>query len=635
MRIKTSSLILACAALLLILSPGLQEIGLAEQISTAYPAGAATGMQTAGAGSKPYEYGQPPLDDNGGSQALEEPPDPRELPPGPPGGDYPDTVTVEKTAAEVPGCRTYEVNLSISGDPHITDARPIDLVVLIDVSASMDEGAPSVWTKGKKHAVTFAQNIAARTDSYVAIVTFAHNMNSNGEGVANRNLTGSTDGDTFLKLNFTSHKGDINSSINNINKYSGGSNIEAGLRKALQLLNRENRDHAHKVIVLFSDGLANVSNDVLPGPDWPIHHNAHTAAAVAAGHAAWITARIYTVGLFKEVPAESRDIARETLDWAGNAGLYEAVSEDDMEEILNDIYAQIVPVATDAVVTDKIAEGFELVPGSISGPGVYDEETRTITWDLGEIEGEAALTYMVRAGSSNPGGLQMPISDWAKLDYADVNGSPAQKQFPLPRVDVPPPLAVDAGVDRTLPPGGSIGIGDNLLVSGGTGPYSYLWTCDTDPGWSSNEENPQVSPAGDTIYNVTIKDSKGCTVSDNVAVTILKGSITVSKVMENGAGGARSFPIYVEGNGHTWSMLLSAGESATITGLEPGTYTVREVVPMYYRPAGINPQTVNIGPDNPTGHVTVANRKVNDAWFWDEDEKINTFSVIKVFSSSS
>ncbi|MFY9541428.1 MAG: hypothetical protein WBK64_00485 [Dethiobacteria bacterium] len=174
-----------------------------------------------------------------------------------------------------------------------------------------------------------------------------------------------------------------------------------------------------------------------------------------------------------------------------------------------------------------------------------------------------------------------------------------------------------------------------MLVSGGTGPYSYLWTCDTDPGWSSNEENPQVSPAGDTIYNVTIKDSKGCTVSDNVAVTILKGSITVSKVMENGAGGARSFPIYVEGNGHTWSMLLSAGESATITGLEPGTYTVREVVPMYYRPAGINPQTVNIGPDNPTGHVTVANRKVNDAWFWDEDEKINTFSVIKVFSSSS
>ncbi len=70
MRIKTSSLILACAALLLILSPGLQEIGLAEQISTGYPAGAATGMQTAGAGSKPYEYGQPPLDDNGGSQAL-------------------------------------------------------------------------------------------------------------------------------------------------------------------------------------------------------------------------------------------------------------------------------------------------------------------------------------------------------------------------------------------------------------------------------------------------------------------------------------------------------------------------------------------------------------------------------------
>ena len=57
------------------------------------------------------------------------------------------------------------------------------------------------------------------------------------------------------------------------------------------------------------------------------------------------------------------------------------------------------------------------------------------------------------------------------------------------------------------------------------------------------------------------------------------------------------------------------------------TYTISEVVPMYYRLSGINPTTVSIGPGNLSAQVTVANRKVSDGWFWDEDEKINTFSV--------
>jgi hypothetical protein len=74
-------------------------------------------------------------------------------------------------------------------------------------------------------------------------------------------------------------------------------------------------------------------------------------------------------------------------------------------------------------------------------------------------------------------------------------------------------------------------------------------------------------------------------------------------------------------------MLLADGESATITGLIPGTYTIRETVPMYYRLVSINPSTVTIAPDSLTGEVVVTNRKVKDNWFEDDDEVINTFKV--------
>lgn len=579
-------------------------------------------------GSKLYEYGKKTLLDNGGTAFPSQPSEPRTLPPIPKGGEYTDTVEVDKTAKRVEGCRAYQVTLNISGDSTVSKVRPIDLVVLIDVSGSMDEGSPSVWTKGKEHAVTFAQNIASRADSEVAIVTFAHNMNKQGEGSPDRTEVGSTVNDTYVKQDFTRQKGHINSGINNIHVYSSGSNIEAGLKKALGVVNRSGRPHTHKIIVLFTDGLANVSNGVLPGPDWPTHHNAHTAAAIAAGQAAWSTARVYSVGLFKEIPSESASVAEETLDWASNAGFYTAVSEDDMKEILDEIFTQIVPIATDAVVTDKIPTDFDLVEDSISGSGVYDEVTRTITWNLGTVSAETELTYKIKATSSNPGGNQMPTNEWAKLHYTDVNGNPAVIEFPIPEVYVPGPLTVDAGLDRQVPLGSSTMLGGDPTATGGTEPYTYEWTSSTDSTWSSTSANPQVTPAEDTIYFVTVTDQWGCSKSDSVKVTILKGAITVTKVVANGSS-SKKFPIYVEGNGQTWSMLLSDGESATIQGLEPGTYTIREVVPMNYKLESISPSQVIFTEENISvpQSVTVTNRKVNDSWFWDEDEKINTFRV--------
>ncbi len=73
-------------------------------------------------------------------------------------------------------------------------------------------------------------------------------------------------------------------------------------------------------------------------------------------------------------------------------------------------------------------------------------------------------------------------------------------------------------------------------------PYTYLWTCDTDGNWSSTEANPAVEPGGeDTIYTVTVADAYGCSKSDTVKVTILKGFIKVTKSVQNGST-TKKFP---------------------------------------------------------------------------------------------
>ena len=107
------------------------------------------------------------------------------------------------------------------------------------------------------------------------------------------------------------------------------------------------------------------------------------------------------------------------------------------------------------------------------------------------------------------------------------------------------------------------------------------------------------------------------------------GKIKITKEVEPGGSITKKFPIYVEGKGHTWSMLLAHGQSATITGLATGGYTIREVVPMDYKLVPGGQGTVKFTVDNlaETFEVTLTNRKVNDSWFRDEDERINTFRV--------
>ena len=81
------------------------------------------------------------------------------------------------------------------------------------------------------------------------------------------------------------------------------------------------------------------------------------------------------------------------------------------------------------------------------------------------------------------------------------------------------PFYFDAGPDRIITSGSSTVIGGSPTASGGTPPYTYSWT---PASWLNDPTlaNPTASPTTTTTYTVTVTNSKGCTGSDNMTVSV-------------------------------------------------------------------------------------------------------------------
>ncbi len=551
--------------------------------------------------------------------------------------NYSDSIEVSKTSERSQGCRAYRVTLGITGTP--PPAKPVDVVLVIDRSGSMGSGSGSSMYYAKEAAKQFVQQVLeANPDNRVAVVSFSGPSTSFGWG-AQSNARTDQDFTQILSL--------VEGKIDGLSA-GGGTNTQSGFIQAGNLMQASGSLNANKAIVFLTDGVATASNGKKYGPSEPTQHNIHTIAAYTAGQSCHDIAQVFTVNLLKDVPQKCLSVARDTMQRAQNAGYYETESAVNLSGIYSQISQQLNYSATNAVVTDKISNDFVLVEGSFEsstpeGTVAYDEALGIITWMAGTIVNEASMSYVIRAKAEYDGsnGQEVPTNDWAKLNYSDVNDQPQEKQFPVPTVVVPPPLTVNAGENRDVPLGASTQLGGDPTAIGGTPlespdpyDYNYHWTCDTSD-WESNESNPVVSPAENTGYTVTVTDNYGCIDSDTVQLTVLKGSITVTKTVTPGGSTTKKFTIYVEGeDGRVWSMRLAHGESATIFGLKANNYTcaIREVVPMDYTLMSITGFTMSDAKVTITGgslnhQVTVTNKKVNDYWFRDDDEAVNSFNV--------
>ena len=125
-------------------------------------------------------------------------------------------------------------------------------------------------------------------------------------------------------------------------------------------------------------------------------------------------------------------------------------------------------------------------------------------------------------------------------------------------------------------------IGGTPTASGGTPLYTYSWMPTTGLD-NASIANPTASPAVNTTYTVTVTDSKGCTDSDDVTVTVTEGCCICGFVYRTGTMEALAgWEVVLEKQTNPWvqvgSAITDANGKYCFCGLGSGYYRVSEVV---------------------------------------------------------
>jgi|GEM_PF-1620554 len=101
-----------------------------------------------------------------------------------------------------------------------------------------------------------------------------------------------------------------------------------------------------------------------------------------------------------------------------------------------------------------------------------------------------------------------------RVTVTDANGCSVSDSV---RVVIAPPPVVNAGADIDLCSGASTPL--EATVSGGTPPYRYSWSPATGL-FNKLTATPTARPERTTTYTLTVTDERGCTVTDEVTVTV-------------------------------------------------------------------------------------------------------------------
>lgn len=113
--------------------------------------------------------------------------------------------------------------------------------------------------------------------------------------------------------------------------------------------------------------------------------------------------------------------------------------------------------------------------------------------------------------------------------------------------------------------------GTATLFPSGAGPYSYLWT----PG---GQTTPYVTGLCNGTYTVVMQDNNGCMATTTVVVTqptqINVTVPTVPATCSTCADGSASTTVSGGTPPYTYNWIPQGGTGSTLTGLNPGTYSV-------------------------------------------------------------
>lgn len=177
----------------------------------------------------------------------------------------------------------------------------------------------------------------------------------------------------------------------------------------------------------------------------------------------------------------------------------------------------------------------------------------------------ATAVVDVSCGTSTDGSISINASGLAAgtytITFTDENNN---TQTITSTVGSPAPIIIDLVSLENNGCGTATGGAIDIAVSGGTAPYSYLWSND------ATTEDITGLVAG--TYSVTVTDAKGCTAT--ISYDIIQSG-TLSLAIENGACNDGTLSaVITEGTAPFTYVWSTGGTSASINDLLAGTYSV-------------------------------------------------------------
>ena len=616
MQKKFLSLIVVSIALLLFLGAGLQDPGLVGATEEE-PLGDETALPLAPQPEEPAaletEAGENP-------DGLEEPVEPVEAPApelvfpaaagkllsapatrGTSGGPdangnfepwgVPGSLKLDKTATPVEGTSNqWLVTLTLEGKDKEVETTS-DIVLVIDRSGSMKG---SRMTKAIAAAKSFVNELLADptdTSTRIAVVSYASNVTVHNQGSPFKDASGKQ---ALLDV------------IGGL-KADGGTFTQAGLREARLLLNSSTADN--RVIVLLSDGEPTYSYPIISVSS---KRNETYFTKVSGG----------LLGLFPDWYSRD-DLAENVFNYNSRVGsgstMTTYISIDWRLRVYHYHHGHSAIAESRFAQADGItvyAVGLEAsTDGQHQGQDILDRIAPDRSYEATESDLEAIFLEIAGSVTKIAAARNCTVID------------PLGDMFSIvPAAE--PEITVNRGTAIYDPLSRTITWSDFTVREGYPATMSYI--VEIDPSAQSGVLYPTNKPTHVDYTNVLGDPAKKYFPIPKAGIEAA-GSIKITKTVQDDDGSGKRFPIYVvrAEDGRTWSALLAHGETASITGLGVGTYSISEVIPMGYEFISISSSPVIFTVENPTAEftVTVINKKVNKPWFWDEDEKTNTFKV--------
>ncbi len=205
------------------------------------------------------------------------------------------------------------------------------------------------------------------------------------------------------------------------------------------------------------------------------------------------------------------------------------------------------------------------ITGSITNVSVPGEDDGAITLSISG--GTSPYTYSWSNGATTKNIDNLTSGQYCVI-VTDVNGCAKDKCFMVEVANACGNFSVVPQITNATcgAANGSI----NLIVSGGTQPYFYLWTS------GSNDEDRYNLVAGS--YRVTVEDNGGCRYTETFTVTNSNNNLTIAAVKTNvTAQGAADGTINLTISGGVAPYTYNWTHGATtedLSNLEIGTYCV-------------------------------------------------------------